>query len=1065
MAFAPTIYSIGDATFLAQVLNAVAMIMGTNDFVRLVSIGLLLGVLTVVLQGLFRGAKEIPWSQLLLGWMLYACMFVPTTTVIIEDSYTSRARPVDNVPIGVAFAGSMISNLGYGITVLFETAYSDVASATKRPFAEPLQIVNALREHSADEYVIQRLNAAIGPGTDMGKTLENYVKECSMPKLALRIVTPSDMNTQDALEVMEFNSNVYGTQIFVNNSDGEQLTCKDAWAKIKPALDKVKDPAVITELSRAANLKGDNGPATIDDYSNAFDALNIDSNAVENFILVSLIKPIYEKGGASYLKSVGDRTAALMFNQAVMQRNSQWATEASMFMTVVRPFISFFEGFIFAVTPVLAFLLVLGGVGISLGMKYMLLILWIQLWMPVLSIINLYIIMSARGALANQSFTSFYSIDNCALALENWIATGGMLAAATPLISLFLITGSTFAFTSLTQRMAGADHINEKLHSPDAKSQGAFYAHDSAGNGNSLLGAHRVGSEGTEGSVTVSEQNSKALASANSKMIQDSNQLNNLYNKTYSSGNEAKFVGAFSESMGNTLQSSRNKGIQAVAQAVRTIGENRGWSASQISSAIDQVTASLAATGGLQKLIKKFPIKGDLTASTGGADNLSQSITLSDSEQKQIQNAFQTTNSAELAEGRSAALAKQNTDSWAKNYGISNQNQVGQVINSAISSGKNYQEVKTHTSALSVANNATMQQLAGMKNKASDSLFGTISNAYQGTAIQQEAERIAGQKMEFNGMSQEMARKVGLLTALGRSGDAKDQANFRSLVSAATGLSLQPAANASENAGIAQNVQKASSADLPDPETIKQDALRANQAPSKIEQLKKEISGAEAGVRGDFTKQTAGVLAEQAKLNKQWDNKAITNAREGLKHNIEGMTIGRPYTGTQSQLLAESVQAGLTDGQAMAAVHLKNNQPELANQILMDENRRLYGDSMNSSQIEELSTDMQNQLSHALKSGNQYQVGVMNISSWNSANTPFGSNPTTENTMRLTRSNEEHNRAPTDLIAPPIQDQLNSLRGLPNNAHLPTGFEPPKGPYATPEARAVGTQPLGNEDK
>lgn len=112
MAFAPTIHSIGDAQFLSQVLNAVAMIIGTNDFVQLVSIGLLLGAIIVVLQGLFRGAREIPWHQLLLGWILYACMFVPTTTVIVEDAYTGKAYSVDNVPIGVAFAGSMISNVG-----------------------------------------------------------------------------------------------------------------------------------------------------------------------------------------------------------------------------------------------------------------------------------------------------------------------------------------------------------------------------------------------------------------------------------------------------------------------------------------------------------------------------------------------------------------------------------------------------------------------------------------------------------------------------------------------------------------------------------------------------------------------------------------------------------------------------------------------------------------------------------------------------------------------------------------------------------------------------------------
>lgn len=94
-----------------------------------------------------------------------------------------------------------------------------------------------------------------------------------------------------------------------------------------------------------------------------------------------------------------------------------------MFMTVVRPFLSFFEGFMYSITPVLAFLLVLGGIGISLGVKYILLILWIQLWMPVLSICNLYIIMSARGELAAQTFTSFYSVDKLGQSLEHWMAT------------------------------------------------------------------------------------------------------------------------------------------------------------------------------------------------------------------------------------------------------------------------------------------------------------------------------------------------------------------------------------------------------------------------------------------------------------------------------------------------------------------------------------------------------------------------------------------------------------------------------------------------------------------
>ena len=475
MAFAPTIHSIGDAQFLSQVLNAVAMIIGTNDFVQLVSIGLLLGAIIVVLQGLFRGAREIPWHQLLLGWILYACMFVPTTTVIVEDAYTGKAYPVDNVPVGVAFAGSMISNIGYGVTNLFETAYGDVKGISQGTFAEPLVILNAVRQHSADMRVLQELDKSIGQGTDIQKTLHNYIKECTLPKLALSITTPTDLVTGDMMDELKFESSIYGTRSYIGNPSGQNLTCAEAWKKIEPALEKIKDPKFINQLSTAANLKGEAGnKATYDDYQAAFDMLNMNGTAVEQFMLASTIKPIYEKAVSGYYRNLGDKTSAIMFNQAVQQRNTQWAAEASMFMTVVRPFLSFFEGFMYSITPVLAFLLVLGGIGISLGIKYILLILWIQLWMPVLSICNLYIIMSARGELAAQTFTSFYSVDKLGQSLEHWMATGGMLASATPLISLFLITGSTFAFTSLTQRMAGGDHINEKIPTPDIMRQGEF---------------------------------------------------------------------------------------------------------------------------------------------------------------------------------------------------------------------------------------------------------------------------------------------------------------------------------------------------------------------------------------------------------------------------------------------------------------------------------------------------------------------------------------------------------------------------------------------------------------
>lgn len=69
-----SIYSVGDAAFLEQIMIAVAMATGTGDFERMVSIGLLIGALIISFQSLFQGAKSWDLHQVLL---VGSCMPFP----------------------------------------------------------------------------------------------------------------------------------------------------------------------------------------------------------------------------------------------------------------------------------------------------------------------------------------------------------------------------------------------------------------------------------------------------------------------------------------------------------------------------------------------------------------------------------------------------------------------------------------------------------------------------------------------------------------------------------------------------------------------------------------------------------------------------------------------------------------------------------------------------------------------------------------------------------------------------------------------------------------------------
>jgi hypothetical protein len=95
--------------------------------------------------------------------------------------------------------------------------------------------------------------------------------------------------------------------------------------------------------------------------------------------------------GIRTLARYDEGMARLFVEQAAQQRNAQWAAEQTLFTRLVRPMMTFFEGLIFAITPLMAFPIALGPAGIAMTGKYLLFALWIQLWMPIMAIINLYL--------------------------------------------------------------------------------------------------------------------------------------------------------------------------------------------------------------------------------------------------------------------------------------------------------------------------------------------------------------------------------------------------------------------------------------------------------------------------------------------------------------------------------------------------------------------------------------------------------------------------------------------------------------------------------------------------
>jgi type IV secretory system conjugative DNA transfer VirD4/TraG family protein len=273
----------------------------------------------------------------------------------------------------------------------------------------------------------------------------------------------------DLLADIEVDSTIWFTTTYLNAAapDGTTQTCTAAYANILAFTDGNFRPAWHEYIADQLGL--DDAVVGVQESMDALFGIGKDAQA---FMMNSLIARELRLADLGYHAAADNTAGVIMRTQAIEQRRTQWATEQSLFLEVARPLIAYIEAFFYAVSPFMAFLFTLGSMGITLFARYLLLAIWIQLWMPVLAINNLYIHIGASNQLqaidaGGTDVISMIGMESVWTETATWIATGGMMAAATPLLTLVLISGSYFAFTRLTDRMGGGDTINERIGSPD----------------------------------------------------------------------------------------------------------------------------------------------------------------------------------------------------------------------------------------------------------------------------------------------------------------------------------------------------------------------------------------------------------------------------------------------------------------------------------------------------------------------------------------------------------------------------------------------------------------------
>lgn len=520
------IISLGRMDFLLAVLNGLAILTaddGPAGYGGLVALGLIIGVILALLRGIVTQKLELQY--VLAGWLLFACLFVPKVTVTVEDIYTGETTTVANVPLGPAAIGSITSTIGVTLADAFGTVFA-FPSLTTTGYMDSLELIHAMR--SMDYGAANDGDAANAlTAVDLQRSMRAYLIDCVYYDMAMDLpthdVTAAELReSTDLLTAIEVNSNTWFTTVYLveGDQDGQTLTCAEAYTELSTFVRTRFLPAWETYIASLLGLTD-----TSTQMQDALDAIFGVGRDAQTYMLNALIKRELELAEVGYHAQADNAAGVLMRVQAMEQRRTQWAAEQSLWAEMARPAIAFIEGFFYAVSPFMGFLFTLGAPGITLFSRYLLLAVWIQLWMPVLAVTNLYITIAAssdlqRIATGGTDLLTIVGLDSVWTETASWLAFGGSMVAATPLLTLILITGSYFALTRLTDRLAGGDHVDERIQSPDIMAPAALAATGAMGmqtasyTSDPMHGLYRTGLPNVLPSVNLSSDVRSSVQSA-----------------------------------------------------------------------------------------------------------------------------------------------------------------------------------------------------------------------------------------------------------------------------------------------------------------------------------------------------------------------------------------------------------------------------------------------------------------------------------------------------------------------------------------------------------------------
>lgn len=432
---------------IRDLFEALVSICSGSSYEGLLKTAVLAGFLVTLTGALLKWQGLASKVYLFAAVLFYSVMLVPKVDVAIHDERSADVYVVSNVPFGVGFFASATSKIGHFLTESFETAFSlpDAERFSKFGLVYPQRALNSL--------------LAAGPVTPEGRTLtDRVIADCIGPEL---------LDHPDKAAELSHSGDIWTTisaDGWINparssvSSDGTVQRCDQALQSLDQHLNTVELDFLSKRLGTVLVPERIDPADVIRRTLPQSEALLLGvSRSLEQSLKHSVMLTALPRGMASIAAQAGaplDLAAKYSASQANLTSEINYRTLARLAEHSLPKIRNCVEFIVIAAFPLMLLLMVAAGSAAGAVFRsFFVLLIWFQLWAPLLSVAN-YLMISVDANPMNRIATEFRGSTLLAAGIIREAgatsqAIAGSIMLLIPVIAFALAKGTDMAFVSM----------------------------------------------------------------------------------------------------------------------------------------------------------------------------------------------------------------------------------------------------------------------------------------------------------------------------------------------------------------------------------------------------------------------------------------------------------------------------------------------------------------------------------------------------------------------------------------------------------------------------------------